>query len=325
MAVWYAWGDGLSVAGPTVRHRQLAVGYRTGVRMTQMGDGAPEVAGFGEWRRSAPVPVVGGGTWMVELSSAFGAVWDEGAPGAAMMPAGAPVVVVVRFQDRVRPGVWRVFQFHDAVLLPGDVADDAQRMMRGVRFAAGWCEEFKSGVMPGLEPRVRGVLEWRHGGRAVRAWEYDPEADVWAEDPENALVVEGETLHYVGMSESGGVVTLSMLAAMTGDGVMGGDAAAVLGWVDVDVFSVSAAGGLVFSPGWLLEADGSPEPLLLPESGRHWEHPRVVVRVLGRVYATFCAGVVAVPDLRMEDPGAMLDVPVRLGDMRMFPDGAWIF
>lgn len=323
VSVWHAWGDGVPVTGPTQRHRAIASGFRTGLRISQA-PGADDLPGaFGEWRMNGPALVRNGG-WTVECSSALGAVWDEGAQAASMLPPGTPVVVVVRFQDRAKPDLWRVYQFHDAETMPADATDDSQRMMRSLRFSAGWMEEFKSGVMPGLEPRLRGVIEWRHLGRVVRGWEYDPDTDTWAEDPENVVSLEGGDVRYVGLEIDGSDAQISMLAAVTGEGTLAGDPATVIGWQDVAVFSAGSS-GLTLDPGWLLQTDGIAEPLLLPESGRHWEHPRLVFRVLGRTYATACAGVVALPSLTMDDPGVMLDMPLRMGALRMFPDGGWIW
>lgn len=323
ISVWHAWGDGLPVAGPTLRHRELASGFRTGLRISQVpaADGVP--SSFGDWR------VHGSGdprgvSWMIEISSAFGAIWDDGAQVASMVSPGAPVVIVVRFRDRSRPDLWRVLQFHDAVLMPTDTGDESQRMMRSVRFSAGWMDEYKSGVMPELAPRVRGIIEWRHLGRVVRAWEYDPIADSWDEDQENVVTVDGEPLKYVDLDIYGEGAELAMLAAVTGSGTLAGDPAAVIGWKDVKVFEADQD-GLRVSPGWAIEADGIAEPLLIPESGRHWEHPRVIIRVMGRTYATICAGVVAMPSLSMEDPGEQIDMPVRMGALRLFPAGGWIW
>lgn len=320
VAVWHAWGDGIPVAGPTPRHLNLPVTFRAGLRMAQ-GEGLETGGDFGEWRGRRAIP--GDGEWTVEMSSPLGAAWDAGVQVDSLPPVGAPVVIVVRFFDRAA-GLWRVYQFHDAFLAPADAGEDGQRMMRALRFAAGWREEFKSGTMPGLEPRLRGVIEWRHLGRVVRCWEYDPVLDAWQEDAENVVTMEGVPVRYVTLDSSvPGEVSVAMLAAVSQDGEMAGLQAALLGWKDVAVFTVGSS-GLTLEPGWTLEAQGAAEPLLLPPSGRHWEHPKVVFRVLGRHHATACAGVFALPALQEGVPERPMDLPLRIGRLLLYPDGGWL-
>jgi hypothetical protein len=324
VGVFHAWGDGLPVVGPTPRHQDVADGggFRAGLKMAQV-DAGGRVGDFSEWRLNSPSPVIPG-EWVVELSSPLGTATSAGVQVASLLASGAPVIVVVRFRCR-HTGLWRVYQFHDAVALPADAAEESQRMMRDIRFSAGWMEEFKSGTMPPLEPRMRGVIEWRHLGRTVRCWEYDPEADAWAEDPENLIVMEGEQVRHVGLDFSSGGMALSMLAAVSRDVELASIQASGTGWLDVGVFSVpSGSSGLTMEPGWVLETEGITEPLLLPPSGRHWEHPRVVFRVLGRTYATACAGVFAVPSLDSGTPDRPLDLPVRMGRLILYPDCAWV-
>lgn len=326
VGVFHAWGDGYAVAGPTDRHlRPLVDEFRAGMRMNQDGAGEDERGAFGEWRRHAPDDVSQGG-WMVEFSVPLGGTEDaQGVAISSLLPAGAPVVLVVRFFCR-DTGVWRVFQFHDAVALPADVADESQKMMRVLKFSAGLMEEFKSGVMPAVVPSLRGVIEWRHLGRVVRCWEYDAAANEWQEDAENVQVVSGETVRYVTLDSSTapGTMVVSYLAALSQAGVVGGLAASELGWLDAECFTVDESSGLTFAPGWELEAEGCAEPLLLRASDQHWEHPRVVFRFLGRIYGTARAGVFAVPRLVEGSPDEPLDFPLRLGRLVMYPEGAYL-
>ncbi len=324
VAVYHAWADGVPVAGPFVRHLQpgLLDEFRAGLKMTQVED-AGVVGGFGEWRKQSPRRVVDA-DWMVEISSPFGAALDEaGVAISSVLRAGTPVVVVVRFIC-VDTGLWRVFQFHDCMLATSDAGDEDQKMFRSVRFSAGHLEQFKSGVMPTMEPRMRGVIEWRHLGRVVRCWEYDATTNTWAEDAENVQVVEGEDERYVSLVPVTGGVEFSYLAARTVVGTAGGLDAATVGWIDAATFSIIGSSGLTMEPGWALETLGCVEPILMQPSGLHWEHPRVVFRFLGRVYATLEAGVFAMPKLTQGDPDLPMDFPIRIGELVLYPDGGWI-
>lgn len=326
VAVYHAWWDGMPVGGPFSRHLQPGVidEFRAGLKLVQVEADGGLAGGFGEWRKHGPARVVEA-DWMVEMSAPFGAALDaEGVALASVLRAGMPVVVVVRFVC-AETGLWRVFQFHDCVGVASDAGDEDQKMFRSVRFSAGHLEQFKSGVMPGLEPRLRGVIEWRHLGRCVRCWEYDAETNAWAEDAENVQVLGGEAERYVSLYAVDDGLALSYLAAQSVVAVSGGVAeAAAVGWLDAVAFSVLESSGLTLEPGWVRESYGCAEPLLLPVSGRHWEHPRVVFRFLGRIYATVEAGILAVPALVVGDPELPMDFPIRMGRLVLYPEGGWV-
>ncbi len=329
VAVFHAWGDGLPVGGPLPRHLQPAVAdeFRAGLKISQVEADGGLRGDFAEWRRHRPQRVAAG-DWMVEMSAPLGAVQDAaGVQLESFLRPGMPVVLVVRFhcQDT---GLWRLFQFHDCVVLAGDAGDEAQWMRRGMKFSAGHMEEFKSGAEPALVPRVRGVIEWRHLGRCVRCWEYDAEENSWAEDAENVEVVgegeEAETARYVSLDFSESGVDFSYLAARTVAATSGGVEGVGIGWLDAFAFSVLESSGLTLQPGWQVEAAGCAEPVLLPPSGRHWEHPRVVFRVLGRIYATVEAGVLALPTMVEGEPEDAIDYPIRLGRLVFYPEGGYV-
>lgn len=325
VAVFHAWGDGLPVDGPLSRGLLVPVAdeFRSGLKIGQVGGGAGLSGDFGEWRLNRPQAVMGG-EWMVEFTAPLGAPRDEvGVNLGSFLLPGMPVVVVVRFQCR-ETGVWRVFQFHDCVVLAGDAGDEGQWMVQGAKFSAGHMEEYKSGAIPALVPRLRGVIEWRHLGRRVRCWEYDAGTNTFAEEAENSEVVGGDVVRYVNLDFSGDGVGLSYLAASLVDVTSGGVAAKAVGWADAAAFSVTESSGLTFEPGVEMEAEGCAEPLLLPVSGRQWEAPRVVFRFLGRVYATLEAGVLALPDFTVGAPVAPMDFPLRLGRLLLYPAGGWL-
>lgn len=327
VAVWHAWRDGHRSEGPLLRHLEAPAArfFRVGltIRREEVGAGETGEPGFGEWRMHGDAETISRAGWTVEMASVLGDEVVEDEKVSQMVAPGAPVVVVVRFLVKAT-GEWRVFEFHDAVFLPVDSKEDGQVMRRELRFSAGWMEEYKSGEMPGMESRPRGVIEWRHLGRCVRCWEYDPEADSWVEDAEN-LTGDPETgIRYVSLDEVDGGVAVSMLAAVTDETVLAGAEAAGIGWLKVPVFRVPVAGPLVMEPGWQLETLGCAEPLLLPPSGRHWEHPRLVFRVLGRIHATARGGVFALAQMSSGLPESPLDVPLRLGRLRLYPDGGWM-
>lgn len=325
VAVWHAWGDGMPVSGPMGRHLGAMAEFRAGLRMEQAGGDAGLAGEVGEWRLNRPVETRAM-PWVVEFSVPLAASKDGGAAVTALgASAGAPVVVVVRFRDRAL-GVWRVFQFHDAVILPVSAGEDAQRMMRVVRVSSGWLEDYKAGTMPSMEPRMRGVIEWKHLGRSIRCWEYDFAAGTWMEDPENVNPAESGPERYFSWAVTDDDLLVSMTAAATKAGELGGVYATGIEWKDVLAFELlEGSSNLTLAPGWVVEANGLVEPLLLPPSGRHWEHPRVVLRVLGRVYATIRAGVIAVPAINEGNPSpAPIDPPIRMGRLLFYPDGLWI-
>ena len=323
---FHAWGDGIPVGGPLPRHLAPALSneFRVGCKISQTAGGGLE-ADFGEWRLHRP-QTAGDAEWMVEMELPLGAMTDEAAVQlSSFTRTGTPVVLVLRFRCR-ETGYWRLLQFHDAVLLPSDVTEDGQRMLRTVKVSAGWMEESKSGTMPAVQPRLRGVVEWRHLGRVVRCWEYDAAANTWAEDAENVTTLDGETFRYVSLDFSGADAAVSGMAARTEDGVAGGVAATGMAWIDARMFRVESSSltgeaTVEMEPGWELETLGCAEPLLLPESGRHWEHPRVVFRFLGRTYATAQGGVLAMPALTSATPEKRMDFPIRLGRLLLYPEG----
>ena len=327
VAFFHAWGDGTPVGGPLGRHLAPPVveEFRAGLKISQVGDGdgGGLATDFSEWRMHRPQELFDSG-WLVEMDVPLGAVTDAaGVQLSVFTRAGTPVILVVRFRCR-ETGFWRLLQFHDAVLLPSEAGEDGQKMFRSIKVSAGWLEECKSGAMPAVEPRLRGVVEWRHLGRVLRCWEYDAVANAWAMDAENSETLDGDTFRYVDLEFSGGDVLVSAMAARTVDGVAAGIAAAGIGWLQARVFQVLGSSGLTLEPGWVLETAGCAEPLLLPPSGRHWEHPRVVFRFLGRTYATARAGVLALPALTEGTPETPVDFPLRLGRLILLPDGGWV-
>jgi hypothetical protein len=326
VAFFAAWRDGMPVSGPLQRHGSLGMidEFRAGLSIRQVREDG-QGGGFGEWRMHGGDADAGAEGWMVDFSLPLAAVTDGGAQVSSWPEAGAPIVAVVRFLDK-ELGLWRVFQFHDAVLLPSEAGEEGQNMMRKVSLSAGWMEERYSGTVPDLVPVVRPVIEWRHAGKRVRAWEYDPDGDAFTECAENVETVGEDEVRYVTLALSGEgdeeTANLAYLAAATTAATRGGLPGYSVGWASVGVFEVGSS-GLTAWPGWEVE-DGAAEPITMPPSGRHWEHPRVVVRLLGRIYATVAHGVIAVPLLTEGFPPGMIDPPLRMGRLVFLPDGAWL-
>jgi hypothetical protein len=325
------WRDGFPVAGPFGRH--LAGGlidqFRAGLAIRQVADAGADAGGaFGEWRKHG-CGMPGQDGWMVEMKLPLAAVEDGGAQVSSWPEAGSPMVVCVRFLD-AETGWWRMFQFHDAVLMPTEAAEEGENMFRTVAVSAGWMEErYHGAAVPALEPVVRGVIEWRHLGRRVRAWEYDDAEDAFTEGSENVNTVDAVAERYVTLTIAGEdeleEVDLSYMAALTQPlAKAGGVPGYEVGWMDAGAFHVDGSSGLTLWPGWVMEAEGAAEPLTMPPSGRHWEHPKVVFRVLGRIYASLSHGVLAVPSFNEGFPEGMTDMPIRLGRLLLLPEGAWL-
>ena len=329
------WRDGHRVTGPGTRHGRAGLidEFRAGLEIRQVRGDDGGQGGFGEWRLHGGDAEPGQDGWIVTMSLPLEAVEDGGAQVSSWPDAGSPLVVVVRFLDK-ETGWWRIFQFHDAVLLPVDAGEQSELMMRQVSVSAGWMEErYHGAAVPELEPVVRGVIEWCHAGRRVRCHEYDADADTFTEAAENVFsaLVEGVatpvryvTLNFAGVGDDESF-SLDYLAANTGEvQKAGGVPGYGIGWTDARVMEISASSGLTLWPGWVLETEGAAEPLAMPESGRHWEHPKVVFRVLGRVYASVSHGVVAMPSLTTGFPEGMLDVPLRMGRLLLLAEGGYI-
>lgn len=332
MAFHAGWRDGFPVVGPVERHGNAGLidEFRAGLSIGQVRGDAGGEGAFGEWRMHGGDAAAGQDGWIVEMKLPLVAVVDGGAQVSSWPDAGSPLVVTVRFRD-LETGWWRIWQFHDAVLLPLEAAaGENENMFRTVRISAGWMEDrYHGAAVPDVVPVVRGVIEWRHAGRRVRAWEYDFNTDEFTECGENVSVVDSETVRYVNVAVTGEdaaeEVAVSYLAAKTDPIVKSGGVPGYgIGWMDAAVFVVSPSSGLTFWPGWVLETEGAAEPLTMDESGRHWEHPCVVFRVLGRVYASFSHGVMAVPKMTDGFPEGMLDAPIRLGRLILLPAGAWM-
>jgi hypothetical protein len=325
-AVFHAWRDGMPVTGPLDRHQAtgLITRFTSGLKMTR--DPVGEVPrGFGEWR--AKPGVFRHSEWTVETSGAVAALFEGGTLQVnAFLPQGAPLILLVRFYSE-ESGRWRLFQFHDCEIGPVNAADSSENMMQAVTFHAGWMEELtgaSGGTLPSMVPRLRGVIEWRHAGRCVACWFYDAADDSFTENPENVATVGEETVRYVSLAEDEDGMDVSYLAAMTvpAPDPVAGLPAVGIGWADVRALQINEVGGLVLEPGWVLQ-EGAAEPITLPPSGMHWEHPQVVFRFLGRTYATLAHGVFCVPSLTNEavEP---FDFPIRLGRLVLLPDGAWV-
>jgi hypothetical protein len=330
--VWHAWQDGMPIRGPLGRHSYVpaAQQFRAGLSIRSVARPATDPA-FGQWQRhSTPEGVYPAEEWQVEIASVLGQEESDGALISQLLRPGSPVVVVVMFAVK-GTSEWRILQFHDAELMPLESGEESQVMRRNLRFSAGWMEEFKSGSMPGsMQPRIRGIIEWCHAGRTVRCWEYDPYENTWTEDPENQILIGEETARYISFdTPSSGARRLGMMAALTESMPLplGGTETGGTGifWRHVWLLDIPATGPLQMAPGWITESHGLAEPLLLPPSGLHWEHPRLVLRVLGRIYATACAGVLAVPRIHYGAvPDAPSDPPIRLGRWVLYPDASWI-
>lgn len=330
VAFFSAWRDGFPVYGPFERHAVLGLtdDFRAGLTIRQLRDSDGEGGAFGEWRKHAGDSLPGVDSWQVDMKLPLVAMLDDDERVPSWPDAGAPLVMVIRFLDK-KTGWWRLYQFHDAILLPVDASEDSQNMMRSVNVSAGWMEERYHGeAVPDLVPAIRPVIEWRHAGKRVRAWEYDPVLDEFIEGGENVSLIDDVEQRYVSLnfSEVEGVEVAAlyyMAAGTASQFVAGGLAGQQVGWGEVGVFEIGAS-GLNLWPGWAIENEGAVEPLACADSGRHWEHPRVVMRLLGRIYATISHGIFAFPKLEEGYPDVIIDPPLRIGRLLLLPEGGFL-
>lgn len=323
IAVFHAWEDGIAVAGPLDRHLQsgLVSAFRQSLTISRTSPHEGERA-FADWR-SSPLPH--GVAWSIETSAPLSALTD-GAPVSSWFTPGIPLVVLVRFLCSIT-GQWRLFQFTDASPADSSTAESAQTMLTGHKFHAGFMEEFKGSAAepaPALVPRYLGVIEWRHLGRRIPCWYYNAETATWSETAENQIPLGEDTARYISLDQSDpDDVRLSYLAARTEPGTQAGLDATRIGWIDTPAFRITASTGLTFEPGWHLQT-GCPEPITLPPSGRHWEHPRCVFRFGRRLYATLSHGVFAMPSFYADTtPDIPIDFPIRLSRLVLLPDAGY--
>lgn len=323
-AVYHAWRDGMVVNGPLDRHHTSSIisKFTSGLRVTRNPE-SEGVGGFGDWR-AAHSPM-GPSLWTVETSAAFAAVFDHTAQLPSFLMPGMPLVLLVRFYSS-ETGRWRLLQFHDAELGGTDVGESSQNMMQAVSFRAGWMEEITGvggGTLPPMVPVLRGVLEWRHLGRRIACWYYDPEEDAWTENPENVVGEGEEASRFITMEEDEGVTFVSFMTPFTQAATepMAGLPGVKRAWMNARVMQL-ASSGLTLEPGWEVQREAA-EPIAMHASGAHWDHSRMVFRFLGRIYATVTHGLFCVPTFQ-EGAVVPFDFPIRIGPLVLLPDGAWV-
>ncbi len=326
IALFHAWNDGRPVQGPLARHLApgIIASFRAGLTITRQ-DGGEMPGAFGEWRGSGLRP----GGWTIETSAPLAALTDGIVPVDSLPCPGTPVIVMVRFLH-AESGQWRLWQFHDAELLPPTAAESEEKMMTAWRIRAGHREEFSGTVLATLPdmdaPVLRGAIEWMHRGRMVRCWDYDVSSNTWTERPENHIAVGVDTARYVTLTIAGDDAFVLYMTPRTEivDGAGGAIDRSLLSWLNALAFTVSSS-GLTPDDDWMLETEGCNEPVEIPASGLHWDHPVVAFSFLGRRYATLSHGVIALPSLADGFPETPpLDTPLRIGRLLLLPDAAYL-
>lgn len=327
-AFYHAWHDGIAVTGPLPRHQlaPFSEQFRAGLSIEPVEPTTePANTPFGEWRHSASPFGIPHTPWRLSLSLPLAAIADAKAQVTSFPPLGMPVIVVCRFLCG-DTGHWRVLEFHDARLTSSPVSEDNQNMMRALTFEAGWMEErIGSSLLPApdLAPIPSIVAEYRHLGRRIRCWEYLPYANEWHECPENRTGPIDDPARYIHITHTPTAGSLSYMAART-DPVPGMEDVDLhgIGWVFEHAIATHESGGLTLADGWSVQP-GAAELIALHPSALHWEHPRVVIRHLGRIYATIGSGHLATPAWHPFPPAATTALPARIGPLIILPHGTF--
>lgn len=323
IAIFHSWSDGKEIKGPMKRHLEsgLVAKFNASLSFTRIAAGE-SMRAFGDWRKDQDTREDG---WQITMSYPYGAIKDhDGTEVSSSLEIKADYIILVRFYDQDSQS-WRMLQFHYARIDDNLPANETQEViMNSLSFHAGWREEFKGGLasgLPDMTPRKWGVIEWVHQGRVIPCYYYDADTDAWMETDENPKLTDlGQTIRYVTLETTSGETTLSMLSPITETETLpSGVEIENLTWVNAQVFTSDSA-DLHLGQGWQLQTEGCPEPIKMPASSRHWEHPVVRVRFLSRVYGTFGHGTVAVPKLEYTAPPAGIDTPIILGpSLAMLP------
>lgn len=329
VALFQSWPDGRRMTGPLPAHLEATAEakFRVGLSLTRRASDRRDGA-FGDWRHGG---FLTGGGWKVEFRQPFGSLLEaSGKHVSSLIEPGREFTLLVRFLDE-DTGHWHLFQFHHARI--GDdlpIAEQNQIAEQSYSFEAAWLEHFRGSnpaTLPALEPREWGVVEWEHAGRCVPCHYYNPATGAWLETDENEHEVEGSgAVKYVSIEDDGGgTIELSYLTPRTVTESGPVLDRTVLSWLDAKAANFDAA-GITPAPGWQLQTNGCAEPLTCAPSERHWQHPRVRLRFLGRVYATLSHGIIAVPAVTEGAPSTPpLDPEIALHPNVIFlPEGAYV-
>lgn len=262
-----------------------------------------------------------------------GAWTDEIGRSLSRLEACGHYCLVVRFEDDAHSGEWTVWRFYYVTLETDSLGDVDQRMQRGLRLKATYRqEEIGTGEPPELRPFPYGEVEWICGPIRVTAMTYLPETGVWTSTSRNRISAADDAAPFIAIAQDEAEIPFVSYyvsrpenpdqPTLAGDPEIAGTPLTI-GWQHTLALRILADDSLEAAPGFSLQTNGTPEPILMLPRARLFDEPIVVFRYLRRVYATICHGTIAIPSLNHALPPATHEPDFRIGRLRILPFGAF--
>jgi hypothetical protein len=330
VAIYPARMDGWPLVGPSpVRGSVPLLEFHTSLRIdTLLAAGTPAGMDF----TGSPLPRAEGYSIQVEIPE--GPRRDGLSLAASDIEPTGYYCIVVRFEDSGLSGHWHLWRFFYVVPDGDSTGDQDQVMRRSLRFRSGY-RQIQSGVgtLPALRPEPLGEVEWLCGPLRVVALLYDPATGTYTSTEQNVASTAVDAAPFVAVGETDGRGWLSYFLpqAENSDGdTLAGDLALAgtpltVAWRHVLALLVEPSPAAVIAqPGFVLQSNGTPEPLLRSSQSRLWDEPMVIFRYLNRIYASVGHGTVAIPAISADPPPPTHEPDFRLGILRLLPFGGYL-
>lgn len=342
VALFPAWLDGLPFRGPGAVRKAQAPVFAARASLAVSGSRRKTAATGGSWTGA---DANADGEWEISVSFPDGVMADGVSRLLSRLAPGGFHILVVRFIDQ-KSGEWSFFQWFYVTVESDELGESGQSSVSSLRLKSTWMQEgVGSATPPGLEPVVRGEVDWVCGSQRITGLAYDPESEAWTSLPRNETGLDGT--RYVNISsvedlDSDIAISAYLPRVVAGAQVAPALPVAAIAWQNQVLARIGnhESGfhhGLTLLGGISLQAAGIVEPLLSLPQSRMLDEPVIVFRYLRRVYATLGHGVLAVPRLLpATDPPFSHDWPFRLaipGDpnpatgqsgLTLLPNGAWL-
>jgi len=328
VALYPARKDGWPMAGPsTARGALPIVEHRASLRWEcLLSDGSPAGMDY----TGAALPEDGGYSLQVDFPE--GLREDGLSLALSRLDPGGYYCLVVRFEHEKHDGLWTQWRFFYVTLAGDSTGDQDQIMQRSLRLRAGYRQELVgNGSLPAMLPSPLGEVEWRCGAIRVTALHYDPVSAAWTSTDQNVVSNSEEAAPFVALGETDGRGWLSYYQpraenedgpTLSGDPSVAGTPLTVA-WRHLLALTVEPDHRVLALADFVLQTNGTPEPLLMSTQSRLWDEPVVIFRYLRRIYATIGHGTIAIPSLATELPPPTHEPDFRLGSLRMLPFGGF--
>lgn len=318
VAIYAAWQDGMPMTTPgTGRHDQPAL--LTGLASIRIGQEFESIATAGHLA-STPNQTTESG-YSLSLTFLDGVTEDDLSRfRSRLIHGGFLIVTIVQVDEGTRTS-WRKMQFFyasptsEASEASAAARDDGLVFSRTLNLTAGWFQESTgTGLAPSLAPSVLGEVEWICGPHRIHCLTYDPETHTWSTEVENNIGIFG--LPYIGMGEiAPGDPWFSLIVPRL-------NAENRMEWTPNIAFTVTG-GTLTPSPDYLLQTNGTAEPLAMSPQSRVVDEPVAVFRYLRNIYASVGHSLICIPSISGDAPPATHEPHFRLGRLVLLPRGAF--